>query len=81
MMWNYHCYSYGGGLSSIISFLISFLVIVIIVKIIMRIVRKNGSLPGIPKGTTSAESLLKERFVKGEISKEEYQEKLKIIRE
>ncbi|MDE2037855.1 MAG: SHOCT domain-containing protein, partial [Patescibacteria group bacterium] len=29
---------------------------------------------------SSAEDLLKERFVKGEISKEEYEEKLKVIR-
>jgi len=82
MMWNYPCHDYyGGGVSSIISLLVSVLVILIIVKIILRIVRKDGSLSCISKWTSSAESLLKERFAKGEISKEEYQEKLKVIRE
>ncbi len=79
MMWNYGSYFWWGGLHSIISLLIGILVIILIVKIISRLAKKDG-FGNWSSWSNSAETLLKERFVKGEISKEEYEEKLKILR-
>jgi putative membrane protein len=83
MMWgnNPYFYSCGGNWAGqIISLAVTILVIVIVVRVIMRVVRGRGAGGAMP-WWHSAENLLKERFVKGEISKEEYQEKLKVIRE
>lgn len=72
---NYNGYGYWGMMSwigslfSIISFLIGLVVLIIVVKIVLRLVR------GSKKAAGSAADILKERYVKGEITKEEYEQK------
>lgn len=65
---------------SIIGILIQILIAVVIIAVIIRIVRGRRLRDHWDMWPNSAERLLKERFVKGEISKEEYEEKLKVIR-
>ena len=74
--------SYGWWPGNIIGILIQIMIVVIFVRIIIRMIHGRGRGPwGRTWKDDSAEQLLKERFVKGEISKEEYEEKLKIIRQ
>lgn len=80
MMYGYPygtCSNWGFGL---IGTLVNILILVILIAIILRIVRRAKDKNKDWKFWNSAETLLKERFVKGEISKEEYEEKLKVIR-
>lgn len=78
MMWGYYNNGFCDGFwpGNIIGILFQILIAVILIAIIVKVVRKSKTwhLRG-----NSAEELLKERFVKGEISKEEYEEKLKVI--
>jgi len=64
-----------GFIGPILNVLIAVIIIVVIVKIIRRSRDRDWKF-----WNNSAENLLKERFVKGEITKEEYEEKLKVIR-
>lgn len=84
MMWGY---TYGNACNGfapwgIVGSLVNVLLIVIFVAIIIKIFRRHNGVSGLKNNSwwNSAENLLKERFVKGEISKEEYEEKLKVIR-
>jgi len=87
MMWGnnpYYLSSCGANWAGqLISLAVTILVIVILIKLAIRFMRSDGHGGHGGRGPwwNSAESQLKERFVKGEISKEEYQEKLKVIRE
>jgi uncharacterized membrane protein len=82
MMYGYQygaCSNWGFGL---IGTLVNILIAVIIIGIVVRIIRRSKGKDKDWKfwHSNAAETLLKERFVKGEISKEEYEEKLKVIR-
>ncbi len=81
MMYGYP-YSACGNLGfSIIGPLVNILILIIIIAVIVKIFRRAKDKNKDWKfWNNSAETLLKERFVKGEISKEEYDEKLKVIR-
>ncbi|MBU6426961.1 SHOCT domain-containing protein [Patescibacteria group bacterium] len=62
---------------SVVGGLVQVLIVVFIIMVIVRVVRHERCHGW--KGS-SAEEVLKERFAKGEITKEEYEEKLKVIR-
>ncbi|HEX7724781.1 MAG TPA: SHOCT domain-containing protein [Candidatus Paceibacterota bacterium] len=56
---------------------------VIFIMIVLRIIKgsRRGTFPSWRSWRgDGAEDLLKERFVKGEISREEYEEKMRVIR-
>lgn len=81
MMYGYYGNCNGGFWPlEIIGNLVGILILVLVIVFIVRIIRgvKHGNWSSW-RGN-SAENLLKERFVKGEINKDEYEEKLKVIR-
>ncbi len=84
MMWGYYNGYYGGGWP-VIGVLVQVLVAVIIISVIFRIFRGRGGRCGRGRcwhmGGTDAEETLRDRFAKGEISKEEYEEKIKVLRQ
>jgi putative membrane protein len=75
-------YAYGpwGWTSGLLGGLVNIILIVILIAVVIRIIRRNKDKNWKLWNDNAAENLLKERFVKGEISKEEYEEKLKTIR-
>ena len=70
------------GVGDIVGHIVSFIVIVAIVMLIIRILfgRRRG-MRGIHWGMhhQNALSILSERFAKGEISKEEFEEKKQVL--
>ena len=78
-MYYTNCYSWPfGGLGGIVETLFWVLVVVLIIRLVRGGPRARNMNWRAWRGDT-AEDLLKERFVKGEISKEEYEEKLRVI--
>ncbi len=75
-MWNSYCgqmFGWGGGIYMIIFWLAAILLFIGLVKYFI----KNGNTPSVNK----AVDILKERYAKGEISKQEFEDKLKDVKD
>lgn len=75
-MWGYemHDGSWGGMFFWILFFL---LFVALVIGLLIYFMRKNTSAGGQGTTSSSATNLLKERYARGEISTEEYKERLR----
>ena len=71
----FHIFGFIGG---VISFVFWIFIIVLIFKLVRR--RHHGDWRGMWRGGSALETL-RERYAKGEISKEEYEERKKVLME
>lgn len=81
MMWGYYGNDYGFWPFSIIGHLIGILILILAVVFLIRLLRwgfRGGSWGGWSSG--SAEDTLRDRYAKGEISREEYEERMSVLR-
>ncbi|MCL4385198.1 MAG: SHOCT domain-containing protein [Cyanobacteria bacterium] len=74
MMWNWPNMMGGfySGIGMILNFIFSIAIIVVIIILIVWLVRRAGHYHGESQG--KALDILKERYAKGEITKEQYEE-------
>ncbi|HEX6074096.1 MAG TPA: hypothetical protein VFZ32_02405 [Micromonosporaceae bacterium] len=71
---------WGGGGMWLWGTLMMLFWVVLIAAVIWLLVRTLGGLPGTPTSTRRARELLAERFARGEMTVEEYRERLDILR-
>lgn len=74
-MWNYGMHNGSWG-TMFVWALILLLFVVLAVGLVVYFMRKNPSAERGTRSTSNAIDLLKERYARGEISTEEYQERL-----
>ena len=75
-MWNYGMHD--GGWATMF-FLTLFLLLVVFIAVVLMVyfMRKTPNADGGSRSSSSATDLLKERYARGEISTEEYRERLR----
>ncbi|MDI6799672.1 MAG: SHOCT domain-containing protein [Actinomycetota bacterium] len=78
-------YSFGGGawggFGSLLSFLFTLLIIVGIVLLILWLIRQSAGGAVFSSSTSKALETLKERYVKGEIDKKQFEEMKKDLKD
>lgn len=77
MMWNYPWMGYGTGGFSLLSFVFWWVLIILGIVIAVRWFR--GGTSEQTNGTPSALEILKTRYAKGEIDRNEYEEKKSVL--
>lgn len=75
------CFQFGWGWGWPFGWLIWFAFIILVVLFIVRLTRGPVSHPPREAGHDSAMTILKERYARGEISREEYMERKKTLEE
>ncbi|PTQ81421.1 putative membrane protein [Trichococcus patagoniensis] len=79
-MMNYYGYNMMGGWGIFMMIILLVILIVIIVYVVMKLVQGGNNAGTTSNGRDEALEILNQRYAKGELSDEEYQQKKKILK-
>ncbi|WP_106450788.1 SHOCT domain-containing protein [Trichococcus alkaliphilus] len=79
-MMNYYGYNMMGGWGIFLMIILLVILIVIIVYAVMKLVQGGSNAGTTSNGRDEALEILNQRYAKGELSDEEYQQKKKILK-